>query len=201
MRTDYPFLVPVDHAVLGTPIRSTAENPWPEGLQVLYVGMGCFWGAEEIFWQLPVFTTAVGYQGGVTPFPTYREVCTGGTGHTESVLIAYDPARISTIELLRHFWEQHDPTQGMRQGNDIGTQYRSAIYWTTQEQRDLAERTAAAYEPVVVDAGYGKITTEIASAEGRPFYYAEDYHQQYLDKVPNGYRCHSQTGMRLPWPS
>ena len=201
MRDDYPFLVPVDHTVLGTPIRATAEHPWPPGLEVLYVGMGCFWGAEEIFWRLPVFTTAVGYQGGVTPYPTYREVCTGGTGHTESVLIAYDRARIGTVDLLRHFWEEHDPTQGMRQGNDIGTQYRSAVYWTTEEQRDLAERTAAAYAPALADRGLGPITTEIAPAEGRPFYYAEDYHQQYLDKVPHGYRCHSQTGVALPWPS
>lgn len=201
-RPDYPFLVPVDHAVLGSPIRDTAEQPWPSGLSVIYLGMGCFWGAEEIFWRVPgVFTTAVGYQGGVTPHPTYEEVCTGRTGHTESVLVAYDSSKVSTVELLRHFWEEHDPTQGMRQGNDIGSQYRSAVYWTTDDQRALVEASRAAYEPVLIQRGYGGITTEIASAEGRPFYYAEEYHQQYLYKVPNGYRCHAQTGVPLPWPS
>jgi peptide-methionine (S)-S-oxide reductase len=192
----------VDHAVLGAPIREIPDQPWPTGLEVIYFGMGCFWGAEEIFWRLPgVFTTAVGYQGGISPHPTYEEVCSGRTGHTEAVVVVYDPAKVSTSELLRHFWEEHDPTQGMRQGNDVGSQYRSAVYWTTDEQRTLVEASATAYEPVLIDRGYGAVTTEIAPAEGRPFFYAEEYHQQYLYKVPNGYRCHSQTGVPLPWPS
>jgi len=192
----------VDHAVLGSPIREVPDQPWPAGLEVIYFGMGCFWGAEEIFWRIPgVFTTAVGYQGGISPHPTYEEVCSGRTGHTEAVLVAYDPAKVSTTELLRHFWEEHDPTQGMRQGNDVGSQYRSAIYWTTEAQRALADASATTYEPVLIDRGYGAVTTEIAPAEGRPFFYAEEYHQQYLYKVPNGYRCHSQTGVPLPWPS
>ena len=198
-RAEYPFEVPVDHAVLGTPIRSTPANPWPEGLSVIYLGMGCFWGAEEIFWRLPgVYTTAVGYQGGYTPHPTYEEVCTGRTGHTESVLVAYREDQISTYDVLRHFWEEHDPTQGYRQGNDAGTQYRSAVYFTTPEQFSLVERTAAAYAPLLKDRGYDDITTQVAPAEGLPFYYAEGYHQQYLYKVPNGYRCHSKSGIALP---
>ena len=143
-------------------------------------------------------TTAVGYQGGLTPNPTYEEVCTGRTGHAENVLVAYDPARISTYDLLKVFWENHDPTQGYRQGNDVGTQYRSAIYWTTDEQRDLAQRTAAAFDARLRDRGYGAVTTEIASAAERPFHYAEDYHQQYLYKVPHGYDCHAETGLALP---
>ena len=195
-------MLAVDHAVLGSPIREVPDQPWPAGLEVIYFGMGCFWGAEEIFWRIPgVFTTAAGYQGGISPHPTYEEVCSGRTGHTEAVLVAYDPAKVSTTELLRHFWEEHDPTQGMRQGNDVGSQYRSAVYWTTEEQRALADASATAYEPVLIDRGYGAVTTEIAPAEGRPFFYAEEYHQQYLYKVPNGYRCHSQTGVPLPWPS
>ena len=198
-RSDYPFEVPLDHAVLGTPIRNTAEQPWPADLSVIYLGMGCFWGAEEIYWRLPgIFTTAVGYQGGFTPHPTYEEVCSGRTGHTEAVLVAYREAEISTYEVLRHFFEEHDPTQGFRQGNDMGTQYRSAVYYTTDAQRDLVERAAAAYAPVLAERGYGVITSEIAPAEGRPFYYAEGYHQQYLYKVPNGYRCHSASGVPLP---
>ena len=198
-RPEYPFEVPVDHAVLGTPIRESVEQPWPSGLEVIYLGMGCFWGAEEIFWRLPgVFTTAVGYQGGYTPHPTYEEVCSGRTGHTEAVLVAYRPEQLSAYEVLRHFWEQHDPTQGFRQGNDMGTQYRSAVYFTTEAQRDLVERTAAAYAPALAAKGYGSITTEIAPAEGREFFYAEGYHQQYLYKVPHGYRCHSASGIALP---
>lgn len=198
-RSDYPFEVPLDHAVLGTPIRNTAEQPWPADLSVIYLGMGCFWGAEEIYWRLPgIFTTAVGYQGGFTPHPTYEEVCSGRTGHTEAVLVAYREAEISTYEVLRHFFEEHDPTQGFRQGNDMGTQYRSAVYYTTDAQRDLVERAAAAYAPVLAERGYSAITSEIAPAEGRPFYYAEGYHQQYLYKVPNGYRCHSASGVSLP---
>jgi peptide-methionine (S)-S-oxide reductase len=198
-RADYPFDIPADHAVLGTPLRDLAEHPWPAGTSVIYLGMGCFWGAEEIYWRLPgIFTTAVGYQGGFTQHPTYEEVCTGKTGHTESVLVAYDEAVISTLDILRHFWESHDPTQGYRQGNDVGTQYRSAVYWTTGEQRDLVERTSAAYAPVIAARGYDEITTQVAPASDQPFYYAEGYHQQYLYKVPNGYRCHANTGVPLP---
>lgn len=185
--------------MLGTPIRSTDAQPWPADLSVIYLGMGCFWGAEEIFWRLPgVYTTAVGYQGGFTAHPTYEEVCTGRTGHTEAVLVAYREADISTYDVVKHFWESHDPTQGFRQGNDMGTQYRSTVYYTTDEQRDLIERTAAMYAPALAERGYGEITTEVAPADGRPFYYAEGYHQQYLYKVPNGYRCHSASGIALP---
>lgn len=198
-RDEYPFEVPTDHAVLGTPLRPDGSQPWPEGVSTIFVAMGCFWGAEEIFWRLPgVFTTAVGYQGGYTPHPTYEEVCSGRTGHTEAVLVAYRTDQISTLEILRHFWEEHDPTQGFRQGNDMGTQYRSAMFYTTDEQRELIERTAAAYAPVLAERGYGEITTQIGPVEDSPFYYAEGYHQQYLYKVPNGYRCHSQTGVPLP---
>ncbi len=161
--------------------------------------MGCFWGAERKFWRLPgIFTTAVGYQGGFTPHPTYEEVCSGRTGHAENVLVVYSPEEITTLDLLRVFWENHDPTTGYRQGNDVGTQYRSAVYCTTDEQLDLARRSAAAFEPVLVADGWGPITTEIAPAQGKTFYYAEDYHQQYLHKVPNGYDCHSATGLELP---
>lgn len=198
-RLEYPFTIPADHAVLGTPLQSTPEQPWPSDLTVIYLGMGCFWGAEEIYWRLPgVYTTAVGYQGGFTPHPTYEEVCTGRTGHTEAVLVAYRPEQISTREILRHFWEQHDPTQGYRQGNDTGTQYRSTVYTTTPDQHDLVERSAAAYGPLLSARGYPDITTEIAPASDHPFYYAEGYHQQYLYKVPNGYRCHSASGIPLP---
>ena len=194
----YP--VPALHAVLGTPL----EGPWPEGTELLFVGMGCFWGAEKKLWALPgVVTTAVGYQGGITPYPTYEEVCTGRTGHAENVLVAYDPAVLSHYDLLKVFWENHDPTQGFRQGNDIGTQYRSAIYFTTEEQREVIEATAAVYDRVLRDRKYGEVTTEIGPAlDGdavlRPFYYAEDYHQQYLYKVPHGYNCASSTGLELP---
>jgi len=189
------FTFPTTHAVLGTPL----QGPWPAGITFLYLGMGCFWGAEKRMWRLPgVYSTAVGYQGGYSPYPTYEEVCTGRTGHAENVVVAYDPARLSTYDVLRTFWENHDPTQGYQQGNDVGTQYRSALYWTTAEQEDLAGRTAAAYDAVLRDRGYGGVTTELAPAEQRPFYYAEDYHQQYLFKVPNGYDCHSLTGVALP---
>jgi len=195
------FVVPTTHAVLGTPL----QGPWPEGTEVLYLGMGCFWGAEKRLWRLDgVVTTAVGYQGGFTPYPTYEEVCSARTGHAENVLVAYDPARVSTYDVLKVFWENHDPTQGYRQGNDIGTQYRSAIYWTTDAQRKVAEATAAAYAAELGKRHYGDITTEIAPATGpdgevlRPFYYAEDYHQQYLYKNPHGYDCHAHTGIDLP---
>ncbi len=194
-RATRPFAVPATHEVLGTPL----EGPWPEGYEVLYVGLGCFWGAEKRFWRVPgVYTTAVGYQGGITPNPTYDEVCTARTGHAENVVVVYDPEQVSTYDLLKVFWENHDPTQGYRQGNDVGTQYRSALYVTTDEQAELAQRTKAAYEKVLVAKGFDPITTEVLSAEGLPFYYAEPYHQQYLYKVPHGYDCHAETGIALP---
>jgi len=192
---DTPIRVADRHAVLGTPL----QGPWPTGYQVAVFGMGCFWGAERIFWRLPgVYSTAVGYAGGVTPNPTYEEVCSGGTGHTEAVQVVYDPAKISYPALLKAFWENHDPTQGMRQGNDIGTQYRSAIYPTTAEQAAAAESSRAAFAPVVAGAGLGEITTEIAPAG--PFFYAEDHHQQYLSdaKNPGGYCNHGPNGLSCP---
>lgn len=163
--------------------------PFPDGTEVVYFGMGCFWGAERIFWRIPgVYTTAAGYQGGFTENATYEDVCTGRTGHAETVLVVYDPELVSCELLLKSFWEEHDPTQAMRQGNDIGTQYRSAIYWTTSEQAEIAAASKAAYEAGLLDAGYGVIATEIE--EAGPFYYAEDHHQQYLAKNPNGYCNH-----------
>jgi peptide-methionine (S)-S-oxide reductase len=194
-RATRPFSVPSTHAVLGTPL----EGPFPEGLQTLYVGLGCFWGAEKRFWRVPgVYTTAVGYQGGHTPNPTYEEVCTARTGHAENVLVVYDPEKVSTYDLLKVFWENHDPTQGYRQGNDVGTQYRSALYWTTDEQAEVALATKDLYEKELLSRGFDPITTEVGPAEGLPFYYAEDYHQQYLYKVPHGYDCHAETGIALP---
>jgi peptide-methionine (S)-S-oxide reductase len=195
-RAARPYPVPATHAVLGTPL----EGPWPDGTQVLYVAMGCFWGAERVFWQLPgVVTTAVGYQGGFTTHPTYEEVCTGRTGHAEAVLVAYDPARVSTEDVVRTFWEAHDPTQGYRQGNDLGTQYRSAVYWTTPEQEAAVRTSADVFSRRLRDAGYGEITTELRPAsEAGTFYYAEDYHQQYLHKVPNGYCGLGGTGVSCP---
>jgi peptide-methionine (S)-S-oxide reductase len=190
---DTPMPVNGVHAVLGTP----TVPPWPDGTRILYVGMGCFWGAERIFWQQPgVISTAVGYLGGFTPNPTYEEVCTGRTGQTETVLVAYDPAKTDAEHLLKAFWENHDPTQGDRQGNDIGTQYRSSIYWTTPEQKAAAEATRDAFAEVLRAHGYGPPTTEIA--EAGPFYYAEDYHQQYLHKNPGGYCNHGPNGMTCP---
>ncbi len=194
-RAGYPYPVPTHHAVLGSPL----QGPFPSDTEQIYVGMGCFWGAERKFWRMPgVFTTAVGYQGGFTPYPTYQEVCTGRTGHAENVLVVYTPGQTSIHEILRTFWENHDPTSGYRQGNDAGTQYRSTVYCTTPEQLAAAQRTADAFGRVLAADGWGPITTEIAPAEGKPFYYAEDYHQQYLHKVPNGYDCHSATGLSLP---
>jgi peptide-methionine (S)-S-oxide reductase len=185
--------VPERHFVLGTPL----VGPFPPGLKLIQLGMGCFWGAEKQFWQLPgVFTTAVGYAGGHTPNPTYREVCTGQTGHTEAVLVVYDPARISLDRLLATFWENHDPTQGMRQGNDAGTQYRSAIYAETPEDLQAATASRDAFQRALTASGYGAITTEIREAP--PFYYAEDYHQQYLAKNPDGYCGLSGTGVTCP---
>ena len=173
--------------------------PFPATMQTVLFGLGCFWGAEKRFWRVPgVYTTAVGYQGGITPNPSYEEVCTGRTGHAENVLVVYDPTAVSTYDLLKVFWENHDPTQGYRQGNDVGTQYRSALYWTTDEQADLAKRTRDAYETVLRARGFDPITTEVGPADGLPFYYAEPYHQQYLIKVPHGYDCHAETGIALP---
>jgi peptide-methionine (S)-S-oxide reductase len=188
-----PMPVPERHFVLDAPLRP----PFPEGLEEAVFGLGCFWGAERRFWQQPgVYTTAVGYAGGHTPNPDYREVCSGMTGHTEAVLVVYDPGKISYEELLRVFWESHDPTQGMRQGNDVGTQYRSAIYVFDDAQRTAAEASREAYARVLADAGHGAITTEIADAG--PFFYAEDYHQQYLAKNPGGYCGLGGTGVSCP---
>ena len=181
------------HAVLGTPMT----GPFPEGHEQLVVGMGCFWGAEKVFWQAPgVYTTAVGYAGGYTPNPSYEEVCAGSTGHTEAVLVVFDPAKTSYEELLRLFWENHDPTEGMRQGNDVGTQYRSAVYWDTDVHREAVLASRDAYQTRLAEAGYPEITTEIAKAG--PFYYAEDYHQQYLHKNPWGYCPDHSTGVSCP---
>ena len=185
--------VPDRHAVLGTPL----EPPFPEGVETVVVGLGCFWGAERSFWQAPgVYTTAVGYAGGYTPNPTYEEVCSGRTGHNEVVLVAYRPEEISFDELLRLFWEGHDPTQGMRQGNDVGSQYRSGIYVTSDAQREAALASREMYQVKLREAGYGDITTEIVDAP--EFYYAEDYHQQYLAKNPNGYCGLGGTGVSCP---
>jgi len=185
--------VPERHEVLGTPLAP----PFPDGLEQAVFGMGCFWGAERVFWRAPgVFTTAVGYAGGFTPNSTYEEVCSGRTGHTEAVLVVFDPAQTTYEEILRLFWEGHDPTQEMRQGNDVGTQYRSAAYWTTDAQREALEASRAMFQGELARAGYGEITTELA--EAGPFYYAEPYHQQYLAKNPNGYCGLGGTGVSCP---
>jgi peptide-methionine (S)-S-oxide reductase len=185
--------VPARHAVLGTPLKP----PFPAGFERALFGMGCFWGAERVFWQAPgVYTTAVGYSGGFTPNSTYKEVCSGRTGHAEVVLVVFDPTKTSDEDMLRLFWENHDPTQGMRQGNDFGTQYRSAIYWFDQGQRAAAEASSSLYAERLHAAGHPDITTEIT--EAGPFYYAEDYHQQYLHKNPSGYDCHAGTGVACP---
>ncbi|RVW02123.1 peptide-methionine (S)-S-oxide reductase MsrA [Rhodococcus xishaensis] len=188
-----PMPVPAAHYVNGHPL----QPPFPEGMQTAVVGMGCFWGAEKEFWQLDgVYSTAVGYAGGYTPNPTYEEVCSGRTGHTEAVLVVFDPKVISYEGILKQFWENHDPTQGMRQGNDRGTQYRSAIYTESDEQDRVARATAGAYGKRLADAGYGAVTTEIAPLT--TFYYAEDYHQQYLAKNPGGYCPVHATGVSCP---
>lgn len=185
--------VPEIHTVLGTPLLP----PYPADLKVIHFGMGCFWGAERLFWQLPgVFSTSVGYGAGYTPNPTYKEVCTGQTGHTELVRVVYDPERISLDSLFKTFWEAHDPTQGMRQGNDIGTQYRSGIYLETPQDQLLAEASRARYQQVLRSAGWGPITSEVRLLG--PFYFAESYHQQYLDKNPDGY-C-GLSGLGVPYP-
>ena len=192
-RTDQTMPVPAEHFELGTPL----VGPWPENTGTLVVGMGCFWGAERMFWQAPgVYSTSVGYAGGYTPNPTYEEVCSGLTGHTEVVLVVFDASNVSVNDMLRVFWENHDPTQGMRQGNDIGTQYRSGVYYTSDEQRDIAVATRDAYQEQLSKAGYGTITTEIAPLTH--FYYAEPYHQQYLGKNPNGYCGIGGTGVSCP---
>ncbi|HJP65717.1 MAG TPA: peptide-methionine (S)-S-oxide reductase MsrA [Actinomycetota bacterium] len=190
---DTPILQPGTHYVNGNPIAP----PFPEGLQQAVFGLGCFWGAEKLFWETPgVWTTAAGYAGGYTPNPTYEEVCSARTGHTEVVLVVFDPEQVTYEQLLRLFWEHHDPTQGMRQGNDVGTQYRSAIYVSDEAQRAAAEASRDQYQAELRKAGYGEITTEIVDAG--PFYYAEDYHQQYLHKVPDGYCGIGGTGVSCP---
>ncbi|MHB1064892.1 MAG: peptide-methionine (S)-S-oxide reductase MsrA [Georgenia sp.] len=192
-RTSPVFEVPPTHEVL----RSPLEGPWP-GTEVMYVAMGCFWGAERIFWRRPgVVSTAAGYLGGFTPYPTYAEVCTGRTGHTEAVRVVYDPARTSPELLLKEFWENHDPTTPNRQGNDVGTQYRSGIYWTTPGQEAAARATRDAFQRVLTEHGHGAIATELLSFDGS-FYAAEDYHQQYLHKNPGGYCNHGPNGLTCP---
>jgi peptide-methionine (S)-S-oxide reductase len=185
--------VPAEHFVNGRPL----EGPFPDGTEVAVFGMGCFWGAERRFWRMPgVYTTSVGYAGGITPNPTYEEVCSGRTGHTEVAQVVYDPNLVSYDELLRVFWETHDPTQGYRQGNDIGTQYRSTIYTTTDDQLDQSKRSKDVYQSVLTEKGFGEITTEIEPLGD--YYFAEDYHQQYLGKNPHGYDCHANTGIAYP---
>ena len=188
-----PMVVPKAHFVNGAPL----EPPFPAGLHLALFGMGCFWGVEKTFWKTGgVFSTAAGYAGGFTPNPTYREVCSGLTGHNEVVRVVFDPKIVSYGELLRVFWENHDPTQGMRQGNDVGTQYRSGLYWYGEPQHRAAEASRDAYQASLKAAGYGAITTEVAPAP--EFYYAEDYHQQYLARNPNGYCGHGGTGVACP---
>jgi peptide-methionine (S)-S-oxide reductase len=185
--------VPAKHYVLGTPLK----GPFPDGVETTIFGMGCFWGAERLFWEAPgVYTTAVGYAGGFTPNPTYQEVCSTKTGHAEVVLVAFDTQQTSFEDMLRLFWEGHDPTQGMRQGNDVGSQYRSAILWKDEAQRLAAEASKDVYQEMLTQAGHGQITTEIVKAG--PFYYAEDYHQQYLAKNPGGYCGLGGTGVSCP---
>jgi peptide-methionine (S)-S-oxide reductase len=190
-RASYPFPIPATHRVLG----NSLTGPYPADLELAYFAMGCFWGVERMFWQLAgIYTTAAGYQGGITAHPTYEEVCTGMTGHTESVLVVFDPTKISYADLLVKFWEEHDPTSGMRQGNDVGTQYRSAIYATSAEQLLLAQQSKLDYQASLQNSGLGEITSEIELAA--EFYFAEPEHQQYLDRVPNGYCALKGTGVR-----
>ena len=192
-RTDQTMPVPSEHFELGTPL----VGPWPAGHESLVVGMGCFWGAERKFWQADgVFSTNVGYAGGFTPNPSYEEVCSGFTGHTEVVMVVWDPTKTSLENMLRVFWENHDPTQGYRQGNDVGTQYRSAVYWANDAQRVAAETSRDKFQAQLTAAGYGEITTEIAPLGD--YFYAEPYHQQYLGKVPNGYCGLGGTGVSCP---
>jgi peptide-methionine (S)-S-oxide reductase len=192
-RSTRPYSVPATHAVLGTPI----EGPVPDGFEVAVFGLGCFWGEEKAFWELPgVYSTSVGYAGGVTPNPTYEETCTGRTGHAEVVRVVFDPAKISYGDLLKVFWEAHNPTQGMRQGNDVGTQYRSVVFTHSDAQQAAATASRDMYQAELSKAGYGQIATEIAPAT--EFYFAEDYHQQYLAKVPHGYCGLGGTGLSCP---
>jgi peptide-methionine (S)-S-oxide reductase len=195
-RSEPGFPVPETHAVLGAPLKP----PFPEGIEVAYFALGCFWGAERLFWEMDgVYSTAVGYQEGTTPNPTYEEVCTGRTGHAEAVMVAFDPAKVSYEDLLKKFFEEHDPTQGMRQGNDVGTQYRSGIYFVNDAQKATAERVRDAYDADLRAAGKEPVTTEVAPAG--PFYYAEEYHQQYLHKVPDGYCGLKGTGVACTIPA
>jgi peptide-methionine (S)-S-oxide reductase len=195
-RAERWFPLAEKHKALDAPL---VTDEVPEGYEVAVFGLGCFWGAEEVFWQVPgVWSTSVGYAGGSTPNPSYEEVCSGRTGHTEAVRVVYDPKKVSYADLVATFYEVHDPTQGMRQGNDLGTQYRSAIYYSTPEQEMVAERVTQKYQPELTKRGYGQITTEIKPASETPYYYAEDHHQQYLLKNPFGYRCHSATGIPVP---
>jgi peptide-methionine (S)-S-oxide reductase len=192
-----PIPTAAEHDIFSRPLK----GPYPEGLEMAMFGIGCFWGAERKFWSLAdgIWITAVGYAGGFTPNPTYQEVCTGRTGHNEVVLVVYDPKRLSYETLLKTFWESHDPTQGMRQGNDVGTQYRSGIYYFTEAQRAAAERSKAEYQKMLTKNGFGQISTEIVPAP--EFYFAEDYHQQYLSKVPHGYCGLGGTGVACPLPT
>ena len=193
-RPERPFGLAERHRVLDAPL---VTDEVPEGYEVALFGLGCFWGAEEVFWQIPgVWSTSVGYAGGTTPNPLYEEVCSGRTGHTEAVRVVYDPAKVEYADLVAAFYEVHDPTQGMRQGNDIGTQYRSAIYTSSEEQAQVAKEITERYQPELTKRGYGEITTEIKPAP--TYYYAENHHQQYLLKNPNGYRCHSASGVKVP---
>ena len=193
-RSERNFHLAEKHRVLGTPL---VTDEAPEGFEVAIFGLGCFWGAEEIYWQVPgVWSTSVGYAGGSTPNPSYEEVCSGRTAHTEAVRVVYDPSVVAYADLVKTFFEVHDPTQGMRQGNDVGTQYRSGIYTSSDEQRAAAEASRDRYQAALTAAGRGEISTEIQPAG--EFYYAEDYHQQYLAKNPRGYRCHANTGVKFP---
>jgi peptide-methionine (S)-S-oxide reductase len=195
-RSEPSFQVPETHAVLGNPLRPS----FPDGIEVAYFALGCFWGAEQLFWRLDgVYSTAVGYQDGTTPNPTYEEVCSGRTGHAEAVMVAYDPTQVAYEDLLKVFFEEHNPTQGMRQGNDVGTQYRSGIYFVNDAQKETAERIRDSYDADLRAAGKESVTTEIEPAG--PFYYAEDYHQQYLHKVPNGYCGLKGTGVACTIPT
>jgi peptide-methionine (S)-S-oxide reductase len=197
-RPEPSYTVPDRHTVLGTPLL----GPYPEGLEIADFGLGCFWGAERAFWQTEgVWTTLVGYQGGETPNPTYEEVCSGRTGHTEAVRVVFDPQNVSYATLLKVFWEAHDPTQGFRQGNDVGTQYRSALYTHTPTQAETAQAARDSYQRILTDSGHGAITTEVLPAEDRPFYAAEADHQQYLDKNPWGYCGLGGTGVKISPPS
>jgi peptide-methionine (S)-S-oxide reductase len=197
-RADQTMPVPAEHTVLHHPLAP----PWPDGMSTAIFGLGCFWGAEKLFWQTPgVYSTAAGYAGGYTPNPSYEEVCSGRTGHAEVVLVVFDPAVVSYDDLLKIFWEDHDPTQGMRQGNDVGSQYRSAIYFTEPGQRERAEASRAMFAAALADAGYGEITTELNDVPADGFFYAEPYHQQYLDKNPAGYCPLHATGVSCRVPT